>query len=133
MYNTQHQTLKILIARKKGISNEDITSVLGRSDLEVLMTSSGNDAIGLMKAHPDIRMAVLNADLEGLNGFDTTMLAKSLNQNIPIILLVNYGTRETINLAAMVGCDQVLQNPVEPAIFEILLDKYIGNAHHDEI
>jgi CheY-like chemotaxis protein len=131
MSSILHRRNKILIARNKGTGNEDISLLLKRNDLEVLMASSGQEAMSLMKDHPDFRMAVLSADLEGLNGFDTTLLARSLNPNLPIILLVNYSTRETINLAAMVGCDQVLQNPIEPKTFEVLLDKFLSPVLHD--
>lgn len=131
MCNSQHGTNMILIARNEGTGNEDISLLLRRSNIEVLMAASGQEAISLMKDHPDLRMAVFSADLVGLNGFDTTILARSLNPKLHIILLVNYSTRETINLAAMVGCDQVLQNPVEPETFEVLLDKFLNPANHN--
>lgn len=127
---SQIGTNKILIARNLGTGNKDISLLMQRSDIEVLMASSGQKAISLMKDHSDFRMAVFSADLDGLNGFDTTLLARSLNPGLPIILLVNYSNRETINLAVLVGCDQVLQNPVQPLAFEVLVDKFISNVHH---
>ena len=132
MYNSQHGINRILIARNEGTDNEDISLLLMRNDLEVLMASSGQRAISLMKEHPDFRMAFFSTDLEGLNGFDTTMQARALDPGLPIILLVNYSTRETINLAAMVGCDQVLQNPIEPETFVVLVDKLLSHVHHEQ-
>ncbi len=131
MSNSQNITNRILIARNERMGNEDISIILKRSDIEVLMAYSGEEATGILKDHPDLRMAVFSADLAGVNGFDTTVFARSLYPRLPIILLVNYSTRETINLAALVGCDQVLQNPVEPKTFEVLVDKFLNSVHHD--
>ena len=129
MVSSLHRTNKILIARNEGNGDEDISLLLQRDDVEVLMAYSGREAISLMNDHPDCRMAVFSADLKDLNGYDTTIFARSLNQDVPIILLVNYSNREMINLASMVGCDQVLQNPVEPETFEVLLDKFLSHAY----
>lgn len=131
MTSNLYGTNKILIARSEGAGKDDISLLLKRTDVEVLMAATGQEAISLLNEHPDCRMAVFSADLEDLNGYDTTILARSLNPGLPIILLVNYSNRETINLAAMVGCDQVLQNPIEPETFEVLLDKFLSPVNHD--
>lgn len=133
MQTSQPEKLKILIARKQGTDTRDISLILGRSDIEMLMADNGQEAIRIFISHPEIKMVLINSDLPMMNGFDATYKIRETDKDIPIILLVNYSNRDSLHLATLVGCSQVLQNPVDPEAFEHLITKYLHRHHPNHI
>jgi DNA-binding NtrC family response regulator len=65
---------------------------------------------------------MINADLPGLNGFDTAIEIRKLSPGIPIILLVNYVNTDSIRLSILTDCTRMLQNPVDPDDLETVVE-----------
>jgi DNA-binding NtrC family response regulator len=68
---------------------------------------------------------MIDADLPGLNGFDTTFEIRKFSPGVPIILFVNYVNIESIRLSIRVGCTRMLQNPVDPDELDTIVEQYL--------
>lgn len=104
----------VLIVRRKENSSHDLDLLKKRNDLILIMAETGAEAVKLCRIHPEISLVVISPDLPGMNGFDTTLSIRELKIELPIVLLINYSNHESIRLATMVGCNRIVQNPVNP-------------------
>ena len=89
-----------------------------------LLASSGNEVIGICELHPEISMAILSSDLPDKNGFETIENIRKMLPDIPIILLANRVSPESCRLAAMVGCNEILQLPLNEKELQAITKKY---------
>ncbi|MFZ4564121.1 MAG: response regulator [Bacteroidales bacterium] len=114
----------ILVSRKAGAELNDIALLLERNDIKILMAESGPETIKQFCNHPETDLVLINADLPTINGFDTTLMIRQLNKDIPIILFINYSNHDSLRLATMVGCTRILQNPVDPDELDTIVEQY---------
>lgn len=115
----------ILIAREKLDEETDLTVLLQNINISVIRVESGTEALSVCRSNPSISLAMIDADIPGLNGFDTTMQIRKLQPTIPIILFVNYVNIDSIRLSILVGCTRMLQNPVDPDELETIVEQYL--------
>ncbi|MEI8006714.1 MAG: response regulator [Bacteroidota bacterium] len=116
----------ILVSRKAGMELNDIALLLERNDISILMAETGPETIKQFCNHQETDMVLISVDLPTINGFDTTLMIRQLNKDIPIILFINYSNHESLRLATMVGCSGVIQNPVDPEEMLGLVVKYLN-------
>ncbi len=114
MTSTNYTKPSILIVREKLGDDIDLTALLLNKNISLIRVESGTEALSVFQTNPAIALAMINADLPGLNGYDTALEIRKLSPGIPIILLVNYVNTDSIRLSILVGCTRILQNPVDP-------------------
>ncbi len=115
----------ILIARENPGEDNDLAGLLLNKNISVIRVESGSEALRVFQTNPAISLALINADLPGLNGFDTAHEIRKLSPSLPIILFVNYVNIESIRLSIMVGCTRMLQNPVDPDELDTIVEQYL--------
>ena len=115
----------ILIVRKKLSADNDLAVILLNKNMTVIQVESGSEALQVFQVNPAISLALINADLPGLNGFDTTLEIRKLSPTVPIILFFNYVNADSIRLSILVGCTRILQNPVDPDEMETIVEQYL--------
>jgi DNA-binding NtrC family response regulator len=115
----------ILIARQKPGEEKDLAVLLQNKNISVIRVESGSDALSVCLSNPSLSLAMIDADIPGLNGFETTLQIRKLSSTIPIVLFLNYGNLDSIRLAILVGCTRILQNPVDPAELDTIVNQYL--------
>jgi two-component SAPR family response regulator len=75
---------------------------------------------------------LIDSDLKEINGYDITLKIREINTSIPIILLVNFSSIASLRLSNMVGCSQLLQNPVPPEELETIVLKHLHEFENIE-
>ena len=115
----------ILIARGKSDGDNDLAGLLLNKNISVIRVESGSEALYVFQTNPAISLAMINADLPGLNGFDTAHEIRKLSPSLPIILFVNYVNIESMRLSILVGCTRMLQNPVNPDELDTIVEQYL--------
>ena len=115
----------ILIAREKLGDDSDLAGLLLNKNIALVRVQSGTEALLAMQTNPDISLAMINADLPDLNGFDTALEIRKLSPTIPLILLVNYVNADSIRLSILTDCTRMLQNPIDPDDLETIVDQYL--------
>ena len=115
----------ILIARKKADGVLDLAGLILNKNIVIIRVESGTEALSVFQTNPAISLAMLNADLPGLNGFYTTLEIRRLSPAVPIILFVNYINMNSFRLSTLVGCTRMLQNPVAPDELNTIVNQYL--------
>lgn len=115
----------ILIAREKPEGDHDLAALLLNKNISLIRVESGTEALSIFRTNPAIALAMINADLPGLNGFDTSFEIRKLSPTLPIILFLNYVNIESIRLSTLTGCTRILQNPVNPEELETIVKQYL--------
>lgn len=83
----------------------------GRNALAVF---DGYDVLQLAKERPDLRVLLLDTNLPGMNGYQVSrMIRESGNEGMAIILLVWF-TVQSMEMALVIGCNEVVSKPVQP-------------------
>ncbi|MEI7727204.1 MAG: response regulator [Bacteroidota bacterium] len=123
----------ILIVRKKSATQRDLTSLRFNDHLQFITAESGYEAIRLLRDHLETTLVLINADLPGMNGFDTTFQIRKISYEIPVILLANQGNTESVSLSKLYGCSRLLQSPVDPAELDRVVTGYLNQSgdYHD--
>ena len=80
----------------------------------------------MMKIHPHVDFIIFATDLEGLTNFHPLEQIRELYPTTPILLLMNMVTMEAIRIARLAGCNEIIQEPVEPGQMEMLISKYLS-------
>ncbi|HNX65446.1 MAG TPA: ATP-binding protein [Bacteroidales bacterium] len=89
-----------------------ITRILVDSGIQIVTTSSGEEAIRLMKNDPGINMVLLDMQIPGMKGADLAAEIRKVKRNIPIIAQTAFVFEEGNNEALKAGCDACLVKPI---------------------
>lgn len=79
----------------------------------------------LMSSHPQVDFVIFSSDLPGLEDMGPVKVIRDRYPETPILLLMNSINIETIRLANLMGCNEVIQEPVSPCDLDLLLSKYL--------
>jgi CheY-like chemotaxis protein len=118
----------ILVVRKKSATQRDLTCLRFNDHLHFITAESGYEAIRLLRDHLETRLVLINAELPGMNGFDTTFQIRKISSEIPVILLANQGNSESVRLSKLYGCSRLLQLPIDPAELDSVVGGYLNQA-----
>ncbi len=119
--------LTVLIFQNQ--ENHNISTVLksGNENIHIITSANAEETLRLFALHPEINMALVSADLAGLTEFEVIRSLRNQNPAIPIILLSNYLNLPAIRLANMLGCNEILQTPVNQPTLQGIIFKYFNN------
>ena len=124
---------EILIAREKSGMDNDLAGLMLNKEITVIRAETGSEALRVFQTNPAISLVLINADLPGLNGFDTTFEIRKLSPTVPIILFFNFVNTDSIRLSILVGCTRMLQNPVDPYELETIVEQYLFLQNVDSV
>ncbi len=97
-----------------------LTEVLKPSGIQVFTASAGAQAVQLFKENPDIDLVLMDIQLPGMNGIETTTKIKKINPNVPIIMQTAFGQDGYEQKREDLGCEDILFKPIN---FENLFAK----------
>ncbi len=121
----QHPKHILLAAMTDEVCKNELINTLGQENYRFLVAGTGEEAIGVFMHHPGIGLIVIDIDLPVINGIETIRKIRQLDAKVPVILLVTYIMLETLRLAQNIGCNEILQTPVEPKMLEAIILKYL--------
>ena len=115
-------TTKVLIVDDAASMRAMISSVVGSLGFDSVMAASGEEALGLFSQQA-IDIAVLDVNMEGINGFDTCRMLRKLAANdwFPVIYLSGMDSTENIVEGLDAGGDVFVSKPVNPGVLEATL------------
>ena len=120
---------------KKVLVLEDESSIRGfivinltRAGYEVIEAESGEQALEKLKAHPDIRVALLDIMLPGIDGFEVCRRIRATNTRIGIIMLTARSQEMDKVTGLMTGADDYVTKPFSPAELTARVDALFRRA-----
>ena len=126
------QVHTILLALKSNTDSESILPFLKRTDRKILVAETLNIMMSIWLEHPEIEMVFITMNLAFGHGLNTLERIRIFRPEIPIVLLSDFVSMESIRLATLAGCNEIIQNPVNKEALNAVVQKYLpdysGNA-----
>lgn len=105
--------------------------IFGRGALAgstVYYATNGREGYGLLAAHPELTMVLLDLNMPEMNGLEVLERrgAEQLHLHIPIVLVTTEGTPEDEARGRSAGAWDYLRKPFQPADVERLVQRALG-------
>ena len=106
---------KVLVLEDEANIRSFVVINLKRAGYDTLEASSGEEALELVRANPDIRVALLDVMLPGIDGFEVCRRIRADNAKIGIIMLTARTQEMDKVTGLMTGADDYVTKPFSPA------------------
>ena len=126
---------KVLVLEDEANIRGFIVINLRRAGYEVAEAESGEEALEKLKAQRDIRVALLDVMLPGIDGFEVCRRLRANDANIGIIMLTARSQEMDKVTGLMTGADDYVTKPFSPAELTARVDALMrrsGGAEPEE-
>jgi len=111
----------ILIAEDDNSSSLLLEGYLKSTKANLVFAENGIEAMEIFLSNQPVDLVLLDIKMPLLNGINTVMEIRKINQTIPIIAQTAYAMTEDKDNAMAAGCNYYLSKPIAQAqLFEIL-------------
>jgi PleD family two-component response regulator len=119
----------ILIAVSDSPFEKRIRRAIDSQGTLIRTAKTGADVILQACKFPGIDLYILSTGLTGMNAFETVVALRQISRDVPIILLTEHITLELLRLATLVGCNELMQNPIDGEELKLVVVKYLSNSY----
>ena len=84
--------MRILIVDDEEVLREVLDAVLRREGFDVVMASSGEEALSVLDEDEAIDLVIVDIMLPGISGIDTLRAVRIANPNLPVIVITAYSS-----------------------------------------
>ena len=124
---------RVLVLEDESSIRSFIVINLHRAGYEVMEAENGEEALEKLSAYPDIRVALLDIMLPGIDGFEVCRRIRAVNTQIGIIML-SARTQEMDKVTGlMTGADDYVTKPFSPAELTARVDALFRRAGGVEV
>ena len=106
---------KVLVLEDESSIRSFIVINLRRAGYEVIEAGTGEEALEMLQQHSDIRVALLDVMLPGIDGFEVCRRIRAPNSRIGIIMLTARTQEMDKVTGLMTGADDYVTKPFSPA------------------
>ena len=106
---------KVLVLEDESSIRSFIVINLRRAGYEVIEAGTGEEALEMLQQHSDIRVALLDVMLPGIDGFEVCRRIRATNSRIGIIMLTARSQEMDKVTGLMTGADDYVTKPFSPA------------------
>lgn len=106
---------KVLVLEDESSIRSFIVINLRRAGYQAVEAESGEEALELLAQHSDIRVALLDIMLPGIDGFEVCRRIRAVNSSIGIIMLTARSQEMDKVTGLMTGADDYVTKPFSPA------------------
>ena len=119
---------KVLVLEDESSIRSFIVINLRRAGYEVVEAESGEEALEKLKLHSDVRVALLDIMLPGIDGFEVCRRIRATNSRIGIIMLTARSQEMDKVTGLMTGADDYVTKPFSPAELTARVDALLRRA-----
>ena len=113
---------KVLVLEDESSIRSFIVINLRRAGYEVIEAGTGEEALEMLQQHSDIRVALLDVMLPGIDGFEVCRRIRATNSRIGIIMLTARSQEMDKVTGLMTGADDYVTKPFSPAELTARID-----------
>ena len=121
---TPIKNLKIVIVEDDEISKLLLTIALKKVAKEIIVVSSGADAIATCRKNSDIDLVMMDINMPKMDGYEATEQIRRFNKNIVIIAQTANGFNIDKDKAMASGCNDYISKPINKVALIELIQKY---------
>ena len=126
---------KVMVLEDEASIRSFIVINLRRAGYEVVEAESGEEALEKLKLHSDVRVALLDIMLPGIDGFEVCRRIRASNKQMGIIMLTARTQEMDKVTGLMTGADDYVTKPFSPAELTARIDalyRRIGGSENTE-
>lgn len=114
----------ILIVENEDSNFKIIETLLSKSKVKILTTTSGENAVEICTENKDINLVLMDIRLPKMSGIEATKKIKAVNKNIRIIVQTAMRMNSE-KIQSKCKCDDYLTKPIQPLALLNKLNKYL--------
>ena len=119
---------KVLVLEDESSIRSFIVINLTRAGYEIIEAESGEEALEKLKDNPDVKVALLDVMLPGIDGFEVCRRIRATNTRIGIIMLTARSQEMDKVTGLMTGADDYVTKPFSPAELTARVDALFRRA-----
>ena len=123
---------KVLVLEDEDNIRSFVVLNLNRAGYDTLEATTGEEALEILKEHPETRIALLDVNLPGIDGFEVCRRIRATNSKLGIIML----TARTLEMdkvtGLMTGADDYVTKPFSPAELTARVDALYRRSGGEE-
>ena len=119
---------KVLVLEDESSIRGFIVINLTRAGYEVIEAETGEQALELLQSNSDVKVALLDIMLPGIDGFEVCRRIRATNTNIGIIMLTARSQEMDKVTGLMTGADDYVTKPFSPAELTARVDALFRRA-----
>ena len=124
--------LKVLVLEDEDNIRSFVVLNLNRAGYDTLEATTGEEALEILREHPETRIALLDVNLPGIDGFEVCRRIRATNSKMGIIML----TARTLEMdkvtGLMTGADDYVTKPFSPAELTARVDALYRRSGGEE-
>ncbi|MDY0104046.1 MAG: PAS domain S-box protein [Lentimicrobium sp.] len=124
LINPEVSGKRILIVEDDEISEKLISIIVKDYCQELLVASTGNEAVKICQTNPDLDLILMDIQLPDLNGHEATRQIRQFNKNVKIIAQTAFGLSGDHEKAIEAGCNDYISKPIKKEELVTLIQKY---------
>ena len=122
---------KVLVLEDEASIRSFVVINLKRGGYDVIEAESGEEALQLLGENPDVKVALLDVMLPGIDGFEVCRRIRATNTKIGIIVLTARSQEMDKVTGLMTGADDYVTKPFSPAELTARVDALFRRAGGD--
>jgi len=122
--NPEVPGLKILIAEDDANSEMLISRNINKLSKEVIKAKTGNEAVDICRANPDLDLILMDIQMPDMNGYEATRQIRHFNKDIVIIAQTAFALSGDREKAIEAGCNDYIAKPINKDELLSLIKKY---------
>jgi len=119
---------KVLVLEDESSIRSFIVINLSRAGYDVIEAESGEQALELLRENSDVKVALLDIMLPGIDGFEVCRRIRATNTRIGIIMLTARSQEMDKVTGLMTGADDYVTKPFSPAELTARVDALFRRA-----
>ena len=123
---------KVLVLEDEDNIRSFVVLNLNRAGYDTLEATTGEEALEILREHPETRIALLDVNLPGIDGFEVCRRIRATNSKMGIIML----TARTLEMdkvtGLMTGADDNVTKPFSPAELTARVDALYRRSGGEE-
>ena len=123
---------KILVLEDEENIRSFVVINLKRAGYETIEAGTGEDALVALKENPDVKVALLDVMLPGIDGFEVCRRIRAMDNKIGIIMLTARSQEMDKVTGLMTGADDYVTKPFSPAELTARVDALFRRTGGEE-
>jgi signal transduction histidine kinase len=118
--------LKILIVEDDETSYLFLKRLLRELSNEILPAKTGLDAVTACINNPDLDLVLMDIQMSGMDGYETTRQIRQFNKDVIIIAQTAYAFSGDREMALAAGCNDYISKPIKKTLLKALIKKHFS-------
>ena len=114
-----------LIVEDDPINNELLVFLLKKVNMQSMSAFTGEEAIELFEAHPEIDLVLMDIKMPGMNGYEITRRIKKIRPEVPVIAQTAFALDGDRELSLEAGCDEYIKKPIKKEDLYELMEGFL--------